>query len=100
MALFAHVEDAVDVTIETQDLLVPGFDPLLLNLFLDQLLANVHHQVEEESSTHYEADSQDPQLPRHMNDDHSRYLKQVYFRIAMRNDTCWSEEKAYYYLWP
>jgi len=74
LLLFAHVEDAVDVTVEAQDLLVPGFDSLLLDLLLDQLLPDVHHQVEEKGSPYYEPDGQDPKLPGHVNDDHSRDL--------------------------
>ena len=75
MRSLSHVEDAVDVTIEAEDVPGSNLHPLLLDLLLGQLLSNVHHEVEEEGSTHRQAHRQDPELPSHLDNDHSRDLK-------------------------
>ena len=71
----SHGEDAVDVTVEAEDVAGSNLHPLLLDLLLRQLLSDVHHEVEEEGAANHQAHRQHPELPGHLDNDHSRDLK-------------------------
>ena len=63
------------MTVEAEDVAGSNLHPLFLDLLLRQLLSDVHHEVEEEGAANHQAHRQHPELPGHLDNDHSRDLK-------------------------
>ena len=85
--LLSQLQRRIDVAVKIEDLFIPHSQLLLLQLLLNKFLTDPHEDVEEGSTTEDETNNQEPILPSHFDDYHSRHLKK-YVDIKYSNEEC------------
>ena len=83
--LLSQFQRRIDMPVKIEDLLIPHSQFLLLQLLLNKFLTDPHEDVEEDSATDDETDSEEPILPSHSDNYHSRHLKTKQSRNYKKN---------------
>ncbi len=73
--LLSQIYRSIDVPVKIEDLFVPYSQLLFLQLLLNKFFTDPHEDIEEDSASDDKTDSQDPILPSHFDNNHSRHLK-------------------------